>query len=52
MIHDEFRNSYTILKDGKTITFIPLSPKQVYDVQMKLKKSVRMRRVKIHVRTW
>jgi hypothetical protein len=38
VIHDGFRNRYTILKDGKTIIFISLSLKQVYDDQLKLKK--------------
>ena len=28
---------YTIVKDGKTITLIPLTPKLVYDDQIKLK---------------
>ena len=37
-IHDGFRNRFTIVKDGKTITLVPLSPKQVYDDQIKLKK--------------
>ena len=37
-IHDGFRNRFAIVKDGKTITLVPLSPKQVYDDQMKLKK--------------
>jgi hypothetical protein len=37
-IHDGFRNRFIIVKDGKTITLIPLFPKQVYDDQMKLKK--------------
>jgi len=37
-IHDRFRNRFTIVKDGKTITLVPLSPKQVYDDQMKIKK--------------
>jgi hypothetical protein len=30
-IHDGFRNRFTIVKDGKTITLVLLSPKQVYD---------------------
>ncbi|XP_073267795.1 uncharacterized protein [Populus alba] len=38
VIHDGFRNRFTIVKDGKTITLVPLSPKQVYDDQIKLKK--------------
>ena len=37
MIHDGFRNRFTIIKYGKAITFVPLSPKKVYDDQMKLK---------------
>jgi hypothetical protein len=37
-IHDGFNNRFTIVKDGKTITLIPLSPKQVYDDQMKLER--------------
>jgi hypothetical protein len=49
-IHDGFRNRFTIVNDSKTITLIPLSPKH-NDDQMKLKGNVRMRRVKIHVRT-
>ena len=28
-IYDEVRNRYTIVKDGKTITLVPLTPKQV-----------------------
>jgi len=31
------KNRYTIVKDGKTITLVPLTPKQVYDDQIKLK---------------
>ena len=51
-IHDGFRNRFTIVKDGKTITLVPLSPKQGDDYQMKLKKrNMRMGRVKIHART-
>jgi len=30
-IHDGFRNRFTIVKDGKSITLVPLSPKQVYN---------------------
>jgi len=37
-IHDGFRNRFTIIKDGKTITLVPLSPKQVYNDQIKLKR--------------
>jgi hypothetical protein len=36
-IHDGVKNWYTIVKDGKAITLVPLTPKQVYDDQIKLK---------------
>ena len=36
-VHDGVRNRYTIVKDGKTITLVPLTPKQVHDDQIKLK---------------
>jgi hypothetical protein len=39
-IHDGVKNRYTIVKDGKTITLdqdMTLTPKQVYDDQIKLK---------------
>ena len=37
-VHDGVKNRYTIVKDGKTITRVPLTPKQVYDDQIKLKR--------------
>jgi hypothetical protein len=37
-IHDRFRNRFTIVKDGKTITLVPLSLKQMYDDHIKLKR--------------
>jgi hypothetical protein len=40
-IHDGVKNRYTIVIDGKTITLFPLTPKQVYDDQIKLKSKVR-----------
>jgi len=36
-IYDGVKNRYTIVKDGKTITLVPLTSKQVYDDQIKLK---------------
>ena len=36
-IHDGVKNRYNIVRDGKTITLVPLTPKQVYDDQIKLK---------------
>ena len=37
-VHDGVRNRYTIVKDGKTITLVPLTPKQVHDDRIKLKR--------------
>ena len=34
----EFKNRYSFVKDSKTITFVPLTPRQVYEDQMKLKR--------------
>jgi hypothetical protein len=36
-IHDGVKNRYTIVKDGITITLVLLTPKQVYDDQIKIK---------------
>jgi hypothetical protein len=36
-IHDGVKNMYTTVKDGETITLLSLTPKQVYDDQIKLK---------------
>ena len=35
--HDGFKNKYSFVKDTKTITLVPLTPRQVYEDQMKLK---------------
>jgi hypothetical protein len=35
--HDEVMNRYTSVNDSKTITLVPLTPKQVYDDQIKIK---------------
>jgi hypothetical protein len=37
-IHDGVKNRYIIVKDGKTITLVPLTPKQVDDDQIKIKR--------------
>ena len=42
-IHNGFRNRYNIVEDDKTITLIPLFPKQVYDDQLKLKRECEVR---------
>ena len=44
MIHDGFRNRYNFVKDGKLVTLVPLSPKQVYEDQMKLLSEVEKKR--------
>jgi hypothetical protein len=36
--HDGFKNKYFLEKDGRVYTLAPLSPKQVYEEQMRLKK--------------
>ena len=36
--HDEFKNRHSFVKDNKTITLVPLTLRQVYEDQMKLKK--------------
>ena len=38
VIHDGFKNRHFFVKDNKTVTLIPLIPRQVYKDQMKLKK--------------
>ena len=40
-IHDGFKNKFIIVKYDKIITLVPLSPKKMYDDQMKLKKGMR-----------
>ena len=36
--HDEFKNRYSFVKDNKTITLVPLTPRQVYEDQMNWKR--------------
>jgi len=36
--HDGFKNRYSLEKDGRIYTLAPLSPKQVYEDQIQLKK--------------
>ena len=37
VIHDGFKNRCSFVKDGKSVTLVPLTPKQVYEDQLKLK---------------
>lgn len=39
VVHDVFKNKYLFIKDEKCITLVPLSLKQVYDSQLKLKRN-------------
>ena len=36
--HDRFKNRHSFVKDNKTITLVPLTPRQVYEDQMKFKR--------------
>ena len=36
--HDGFKNRHSFAKDNKTITLVPLTLRQVYEDQMKLKR--------------
>ena len=36
--HDRFKNKHSFVKDNKTIILVSLTPRQVYEDQMKLKK--------------
>ena len=33
--HDRFKNRHSFLKDNKTIALVPLTPRQVYEDQIK-----------------
>ncbi|GKV11590.1 hypothetical protein SLEP1_g22836 [Rubroshorea leprosula] len=42
--HDGFKNHYSFIMEGKTITLVPLSPRQVYEDQLRLKKESKLRK--------
>ena len=42
--HDEVRNRYTIIKDSKTITFVPLTPNELYNDKKNIKRGTRRQR--------
>ena len=44
--HDNFKNHFSFMKDKKLITLVPLTPKQVYEDQVRLKKSVIPKRMR------
>ena len=35
--HDSFKNRFSFMKDKKLVTLVPLTPKQVYEDQVRLK---------------
>ena len=37
-IHDKFKNRHSFVKDNKTITLVPLTQRQVYEDQVRLKR--------------
>jgi len=43
--HDGFKNRHSFVKDNKTITLVPLSPRQVHEDQMKLKKENELKKI-------
>lgn len=42
--HDGFKNRHSFVKDHKTITLVPLTPRQVYEDQMKLKREIDLKK--------
>ncbi|GKV07038.1 hypothetical protein SLEP1_g18849 [Rubroshorea leprosula] len=42
--HDGFKNRYSFIMEGKTITLVLLSPRQVYEDQLRLKKKSKLRK--------
>ena len=44
VMHDLIRNRYNFVQDGKSVTLVPLSPKQVYEDQMKFLSEVEKKR--------
>ena len=43
-IHDGFKNRHSFVKDNKSITLVPLTPRQVYEDQVKLKRENELKR--------
>ena len=37
--HNGFKNRYSFTKGGRTITLVPLTPQQVYEVQVRIRAS-------------
>ncbi|PKI46712.1 hypothetical protein CRG98_032896 [Punica granatum] len=39
-IHDGYKNRYSFVKDGRKVTLVPLTPYQVYEDQLRIKRSI------------
>jgi hypothetical protein len=48
--HDEFKNMYSLKEDSKKFTLVPLSPKQMWEDQLKLKGESKAKKKINHVR--
>ena len=42
--HDGFKNRYSFVMEGRLITLVPLSPRQVYEDQLRVEKKRRVKR--------
>ena len=38
VIYDGFKNVYSFVKDNKPVTLVPLTPRQVYEDQLEIKR--------------
>lgn len=47
---DRFNNKHYFVKDNKTITLVPLTPRQVYEDQMKLKERMSLKKLILRLR--
>ena len=43
-MHDGFTNKYSFKMDGKLATLVPLTPKQVFEDQLRIKKESEKRK--------
>ena len=43
--HDGFKNRHSFVKDNKTITLVPLTQRQVYEDQIKLKRENELKKI-------
>ena len=48
--HDEFKNMYSFVKDNRTVTLVSLTPRQVYEDQMKLKRENELKKKFVRLR--